>query len=376
MNGTSCKIGQNILRLRRERKIRQEELADFVGVTKASVSKWENGQTMPDIALLPLLASFFDISIDELIGYEPQLSKQQIQKIYQELSAKFAECPFREVMEESHEYVKRYYSCYPLLLQIGLLWLNHSMLADKSEVQEKVLEAAAGLFLRVENAAEDMALCSDAAAMRAFICLMQGRADEVVGLLEETNSPIRIMTQTDTILTQAYLMKGDRTKADSYTQCSMYRHIFSVIANAVQYLSIHTGELPVIAETVFRVEQIDRAYALTKLNPNTMAQFAYQAAVSFVSCGEKESALAQLGRYVDCLSELMSMEELVLHRDAYFNRMDEWFEQLDLGPNAPRSRKTVEQSLPQTLMHPAFAAFMGDPEFERLKKKLSAIIGT
>ena len=56
MNANQCKIGENILRLRRERKIRQEELADFVGVTKASVSKWENGQTMPDITLLSLFA--------------------------------------------------------------------------------------------------------------------------------------------------------------------------------------------------------------------------------------------------------------------------------------------------------------------------------
>ena len=107
-----------------------------------------------------------------------------------------------------------------------------------------------------------------------------------------------------------------------------------------------------------------------------MAQFAYQAAVSFASCGEKEPALTQLGRYVDCLAELMSMEELVLHGDAYFDRMDEWFEQLDLGPNAPRSRKTVVQSLPQTLTHPAFAAFMETPEFERLKKKLTGFTGT
>ena len=49
-------ISENIIRLRREKKVTQEELADFVGVTKASVSKWENKQSMPDILLLPKLA--------------------------------------------------------------------------------------------------------------------------------------------------------------------------------------------------------------------------------------------------------------------------------------------------------------------------------
>ena len=375
MNANQCKIGENILRLRRERKIRQEELADFVGVTKASVSKWENGQTMPDITLLSLLASFFDIRIDELIGYEPQLSRQQIQKIYQELSAKFGKCLFREVMEESYEYVKRYYSCYPLLLQIGLLWLNHYMLADDEKAQTKILEAAAELCLRVESAGKDVALCSDAAAIRAFICLLLGRADEVVELLEEANSLVRLMTQTDTILTQAYRMKGEDAKADSYTQCCMYCHIFSLVANAGQFLSVHMRELPVVTETVSRVEQIGHAYGLTKLNPNGMAQFAYQAAVSFASCGEKESALVQLCRYADCITELMSGKELALHGDSYFNRMEEWFERLDAGPYPPRSRKTVVESLPQTLMHPAFAALQGNPSFERIKERLTGIAG-
>ena len=49
-------------------------------VTKASVSKWESGQSYPNILLLPKLATFFNVTVDELIGYEPQLSLEQIKK--------------------------------------------------------------------------------------------------------------------------------------------------------------------------------------------------------------------------------------------------------------------------------------------------------
>ena len=49
-------LSGNIFRLRRERKFTQEELSDFIGVTKASVSIWDNRQSMPDILLLPKLA--------------------------------------------------------------------------------------------------------------------------------------------------------------------------------------------------------------------------------------------------------------------------------------------------------------------------------
>ena len=94
-------FSDNIVKLRHKKKITQEQLADFIGVTKASVSKWENKQTLPDILILPELAAFFDVTIDELLGYEPQLSKEQIQKLYLELTEAFAESPFEEVMKKS-----------------------------------------------------------------------------------------------------------------------------------------------------------------------------------------------------------------------------------------------------------------------------------
>lgn len=70
-------IGTVLGERRREKGVTQEEVAAFVGVSKASVSKWENGQSYPDITVLPVLASFFHITIDELLGYRPQLTKRK-----------------------------------------------------------------------------------------------------------------------------------------------------------------------------------------------------------------------------------------------------------------------------------------------------------
>ena len=50
----------------------QEGLAQKLGVTNQAVSKWESGQSCPDLALLPLLADLFGITIDELFGREPK----------------------------------------------------------------------------------------------------------------------------------------------------------------------------------------------------------------------------------------------------------------------------------------------------------------
>lgn len=73
-------LGRILAENRRRKGITQDELAEFVGVSKAAVSKWETESTYPDILLLPRLAAYFDISIDELMGYEPQMDREEIRR--------------------------------------------------------------------------------------------------------------------------------------------------------------------------------------------------------------------------------------------------------------------------------------------------------
>ncbi len=61
-------LGNNIMRLRKENDLTQEQLANGLGITYQAVSKWETGVSSPDISMLPLLADIFEVSIDELFG--------------------------------------------------------------------------------------------------------------------------------------------------------------------------------------------------------------------------------------------------------------------------------------------------------------------
>lgn len=60
-------IGKQIAAMRKEKGVKQEELANFVGVSIQAVSKWENGG-VPDTELLPKIADFFSVSVDFLFG--------------------------------------------------------------------------------------------------------------------------------------------------------------------------------------------------------------------------------------------------------------------------------------------------------------------
>ena len=63
-------ISENIKRLRTESNLTQEQLAEALNVSSVAVSKWERGDTMPDISMLPRLAYYFRVSIDELMSYD------------------------------------------------------------------------------------------------------------------------------------------------------------------------------------------------------------------------------------------------------------------------------------------------------------------
>ncbi len=73
-------LSENIKRLRREKGLTQENLAEYFGVSFQSVSNWERGEAYPDITLLPRLAVFFNVSVDELLGVNNALAQERIEE--------------------------------------------------------------------------------------------------------------------------------------------------------------------------------------------------------------------------------------------------------------------------------------------------------
>ena len=74
-------IGKVIKQARLNKKITQEQLAEALGVTTQAVSKWETDNSYPDITLLPSIASYLDISADELLGIKLEERKKYIDDV-------------------------------------------------------------------------------------------------------------------------------------------------------------------------------------------------------------------------------------------------------------------------------------------------------
>ena len=77
-------IGSTIKRLRREKDITQEQLAEYLGITSRAISQWECGRTSPDITQIPMLCRIFDVSSDVLLGIDIQKDNEEIKRYLSE----------------------------------------------------------------------------------------------------------------------------------------------------------------------------------------------------------------------------------------------------------------------------------------------------
>lgn len=361
-------LGRIIVSKRREKGVTQEELASTMGVSKAAVSKWETGQSYPDITLLPQLAAFFNISIDELIGYEPQMVKEDIRKLYYRLSEAFASRPYDEVLKECEEIVRKYYSCFPLLRQMAGLLLNHISLSNDPD---RILEMVISLCLRVEKEGEDMEDVRQAVFTRSCCYLIQQKPEKVLELLGEDITPLN---QERAMLAQAYLSLGKPQKAEEVLQTNMYQYLLSLIGDAVAFVLIKQDDMEKMEETVRRIRGVIDLYGVENMHPCATLNFYMACAQVYCGAGMDEKALGMLGEYVRVCT---TAEELFMLRgDRYFDKVDAWVNNFELGNKAPLDARTVRQALITGVTgNPALSRLADNKDFLKMAEKLRSKLG-
>jgi transcriptional regulator with XRE-family HTH domain len=113
----SQSIGKNIRKLRKERNLTQEELAELLNITSQAISKWENETGMPDISQIIPLASVFGVSTDLLFGISSTNEQNDVEKIIEDLHIKNKnlEIDDYEEYKQKSEALKHYPNNFTLL---------------------------------------------------------------------------------------------------------------------------------------------------------------------------------------------------------------------------------------------------------------------
>lgn len=141
-------LSENLRNLRVSHKLTQEQLAEALGVSPQAVSRWENGAALPDISFLPIIANFYEVTSDYLLGIDVTTKKARIKEIINKDVSLRSSGKTKESIAFLREKAKEYPNCSEILhrLACSLFSLYHQS-GEKLSDTEKDQMAREAVFL-------------------------------------------------------------------------------------------------------------------------------------------------------------------------------------------------------------------------------------
>lgn len=102
-------FGENLKDLRKSKKYTQEQVAEFLNCSVQAVSRWECGNTYPDIMMLPNIARLYAVSVDSLLGADFEKCKAELESYYKWRQ----EYHRKGQSDKAYELTRRIYEKYP-----------------------------------------------------------------------------------------------------------------------------------------------------------------------------------------------------------------------------------------------------------------------
>lgn len=176
----SLNIGANIKRLRTQKNITQEQLSESMNVTCAAVSKWERGETFPDITLLQPLAYFFGVSLDELMGYDKEKIEKEIDEFIKE---------YKKIIRTSKasEEIRKAYRKYPNDYRIMNYYI-YNIVGDADCDNEKILmhkDEILSICEKIINGCTDLTINLLAWNAKAKVLYAEGKTNEALEIYND-----------------------------------------------------------------------------------------------------------------------------------------------------------------------------------------------
>ncbi len=201
-------LGSKIRDLRKLKNLTQEQLASTLNITPQAVSKWEIGSAMPDVTMLPAIASLFNVSIDELFDFDLKNIDEEVEKIRLE-SGRYFWNHFEKAEQILLEGLKRYPASVRLKTELFELYTYY--LFDRDDICGKVPE----LYSEILHTSQDIfCTCRTKANMiLAYKKLEQIKGEDHYGEIEKIVESLPYMYPymiQDRMRLSAEYLKGEK----------------------------------------------------------------------------------------------------------------------------------------------------------------------
>ena len=220
------KMNEIIRRYRKERKLTQEQVASYLGVTAPAVNKWESGISCPDVSLLAPLARVLGIDVNTLLSFREEMTDLEISRAVEEISREALTGSYRAAFERGRELIRQYPECDKLTLNLALVLNMYLSMEPKEEQEPYEKQLRAWL--------ETIACCGDRElAGMALISLCrqdmdQGRYEQAHRLLDQIPSQ-----GVDKRLMEINLYHAQDMDEEAYRLCEtmIYQNANNLIAS-------------------------------------------------------------------------------------------------------------------------------------------------
>ena len=174
-------IGDTIRRLRKEKDITQDELADILGVSYQSVSRWETGICYPDIELLPVISDFFGVTADKLLGVSENIEREKTAQYLSRFQQAISQGKVYDCIAIAREGVAEYPNNFALLNKLMYALFiagdDDGNIPEWKENMEKYDAEITALGERIMKYCPDQDLRLEATARLAFNHCEMGRKE-------------------------------------------------------------------------------------------------------------------------------------------------------------------------------------------------------
>ncbi len=150
------KLGNRIRELRKAKGLTQEQMASAFSVSPQAVSKWENGGGYPDMGLIPIIANYFDVTLDDLFDFDVNKKSEEIEDILRKVGPYFWN-DFDRAEQIFLDGIKKYPGSEKLKTELLSLYECHVRTLDRRDLMDRFEELARRLTLELTDV---FAVCS------------------------------------------------------------------------------------------------------------------------------------------------------------------------------------------------------------------------
>ena len=222
--GMENHVADQIRFYRRQEGLTQEQLAEAMGVSVAAVSKWEQGQSLPEIPMLMELADFFDLSVDALLGY--RLRSNDRKSISERLKVLRREDRYDEGLAEAEKALQKFPNTFTVVYECAKLFEMAGGTRKDKALQRRALDLLThAIRLLPQNSdpqVSEMSLRLD----MANVLLDMEDWERALALFKENNACGLLDDQIGCLLA---LVKERREEGVPYLSMALLRAVTSLV---------------------------------------------------------------------------------------------------------------------------------------------------